>query len=60
MLVTMSPGLVALPPGMFSVVGMMPTTLSGSFISATAFSVPSTLAGAAHVEFHLVHLGAPA
>jgi hypothetical protein len=43
MLVTMSPGLVARPPGMFSVAGMMPMTLTGSFISATALSVPSTL-----------------
>jgi len=44
MLVTMSPGLIALPPGMFSVEGMMPTTLSGRRMSAAAFSAPSTLA----------------
>jgi hypothetical protein len=40
----MSPGRVARPPGMFSVVGMTPTTLTGSFISPTATMVPSTLA----------------
>ena len=43
MLVTMSPGRVALPPGMFSVAGITPTTFSGSFIAATALSVPKTL-----------------
>ena len=42
--VTTSPGLLAAPPGMFSVAGMTATTLSGNFISATAFIVPSTLA----------------
>ena len=42
MLVTMSPGLIARPLGMFSQAGMTPTTLILSFISATARSVPST------------------
>ena len=42
MLVTTSPGLVALPPGMFSLAAMTPTTLIGSFISAMACRVPST------------------
>ena len=39
----MSPGRVAAPSGMFSQVGTRPTTLSGNFISAMAFIVPSTL-----------------
>ena len=43
MLVTMSPGLIAWPPGMFSQLGMTPTTLIGGFISASALIVPSTL-----------------
>ena len=43
MLVTMSPGRVALPPGMFSVVGIKPMTFSGSFICAAARRVPNTL-----------------
>ena len=44
MLVTMSPGLLALPSGRFSVAGMMPTTLIGSLSWATALNAPSTLA----------------
>ena len=44
MLVTMSPGLIALPPGMFSVAGMMPTTFNGRRMSAAALTAPSTLA----------------
>ena len=43
MLVTMSPGLIASPPGMFSQVGTIPTTLTANPISATARMVPSTL-----------------
>jgi hypothetical protein len=35
---------MALPPGMFSVAGITPTTLSGRRISAIAFMAPSTLA----------------
>ena len=44
MLFTMSPGFDAAPPGMFSVVGTSPMTLSLGFSSATARKVPSTLA----------------
>src|ERR1043165_2559719 len=40
--VTTSPGLVAWPPGMFSQVGMTPTTLTGASMPASARSVPST------------------
>ena len=54
-LVTMSPGFVARPLGMFSQVGTMPTTLIGSCSLGAALSAPSTLGGAAHVEFHFVH-----
>ena len=52
MLVTMSPGLVALPPGIFSVVGIIPTTFMGSFISAIAVMVPNTLA-APHISYFI-------
>ena len=44
MLVTMSPGLVAAPPGMFSQAGTSPITFSFSPSSAAARKVPSTLA----------------
>jgi hypothetical protein len=40
--VTTSPGLVAWPPGMFSQVGMTPTTFSGACMPASARMVPST------------------
>jgi hypothetical protein len=53
--VTMSPGFVARPLGMFSQVGMMPTTLMGAPIVASALMVPKTERGAGHVELHLVH-----
>ena len=53
--VTMSPGLVARPLGMFSQVGMMPTTLIGAPIVASDLIVPKTLGRARHVELHLVH-----
>ena len=43
MLFTISPGLVARSPGMFSTAGVMPTTLIGKRMVATASSVPSTL-----------------
>ena len=43
---------------MFSVVGMMPITLSGSFISATAFMVPSTLP-APHMSYFISSISAP-
>ncbi len=52
MLVTMSPGLVALPPGMFSVAGITPTTLIGSLRVATACRVPSTEA-APHMSYFI-------
>ena len=60
MLVTMSPGLVALPPGMFSVAGTTPTTLIFSFSLGDRAHRAEHRGGAAHVELHLVHLGAPA
>ena len=44
MLVTTSPGLMALPSGMFSQAGMSPTTLMAGLNSASARKVPSTLA----------------
>ena len=40
--VTMSPGLVARPDGMFSQVGITPSTFTLSFSSAAARSAPST------------------
>ena len=55
-LVTMSPGRVARLPGMFSHAGMMATTLTAGCSSPSACIAPSTRAGAAHVELHLVHL----
>ena len=56
--VTMSPGLVAVLLGMFSQVGMTPTTLIGSSISAMACSVPSTLA-APHISYFISSMSAP-
>ena len=44
MLVTMSPGRVARPPGMFSQAGTMPTTLIRGCNSPSAAMVPMTLA----------------
>ncbi len=44
MLLTTSPGLIARPSGMFSHAGMTPTRFRLGFNSATARSVPSTLA----------------
>ena len=44
MLVTTSPGLIALPLGMFSQAGIRPTRLIFGFSCATARKVPSTLA----------------
>ncbi len=41
---TMSPGLEAVPEGMFSAAAMTPTTLMGSLRSATVLTVPNTLA----------------
>ena len=58
MLVTMSPGRVARPLGMFSQAGITPTTLTGSFISATARSVPSTEA-APHMSNFISSISAP-
>ena len=57
MLVTTSPGLTARPLGMFSQVGMRPTTLSFGLSSASARKRAEHAGGAAHVELHLVHLG---
>ena len=44
MLVTTSPGLTARPSGMFSQVGIRPTTLMAGLSSASARNTPSTLA----------------
>ena len=44
MLLTTSPGLVAVPLGMFSQVGTRPITLSLGLSSARLWKVPSTLA----------------
>ena len=44
MLVTTSPGLVAVPLGMFSHEGIRPITLTLGLSSASARKVPSTLA----------------
>lgn len=44
MLVTTSPGLTALPSGMFSHAGIRPTTLMAGRRSASARKTPSTLA----------------
>ena len=56
--VTMSPGLVAEPPGMFSVAGIRPTTLIGSSIRARALKVPSTLA-APHMSYFISSMPSP-
>ncbi len=53
-----SPGLVAVPEGMFSQATTMPTTLTLSFISATARSVPNTLA-APHMSNFISSMVAP-
>ena len=52
MLVTMSPGLVAAPSGMFSQVGITPMTLQPRFSSAQAVSAPNTLA-APHMSYFI-------
>ena len=48
-LVTISPGLVALPLGRFSTAGMIPIKLTGNCKSATADKVPNT-AAAPHIS----------
>ncbi len=53
--VTISPGLVARPLGMFSQVGMIPTTLIGAPIVASALIVAEDARSARHVELHFVH-----
>ena len=52
MLVTTSPGLFAVPLGMFSQVGIKPIISPGSPISATARRVPKTLA-APHMSYFI-------
>ena len=49
--VTMSPGLVAPPPGMFSQVGTTAIAFTGAFMPASARSAPSTLAAPAMSYF---------
>ncbi|MCY1529762.1 hypothetical protein D9M68_649270 [compost metagenome] len=58
MLVTTSPGLVAMPLGMFSQVGTTATTLSFRPISATAWMVPSTEA-APHMSYFISSMPSP-
>ncbi len=58
MLVTTSPGLVARPDGMLSQVGIRPTRLTLSLSSATARSVPSTLA-APHMSNFISSISGP-
>ena len=58
MLVTMSPGFVALPPGMFSQVGTIATTLIFRPISATARIVPST-EPAPHMSYFISSMPSP-
>jgi len=58
MLVTISPGLDAKPSGRFSVAGIIPTTLMGSSISATALIVPITPA-APHMSYFISSMAAP-
>ena len=55
--VTMSPGRLALPPGMFSVAGTMTVRLIGSPMRATAFMVPRTLA-APHMSYFISSISA--
>ena len=45
------------PPGMFSHAGITPITLTGAFMPAERADGAEHLAGAAHVELHLVHFG---
>ncbi|MNZ31766.1 hypothetical protein D3C78_490750 [compost metagenome] len=52
MVVTMSPGRVAPPLGMFSAQARRPTTLIGSCSSTRARKVPSTLA-APHMSYFI-------
>ena len=51
----MSPGRVALPPGMFSHAGMTATTFVAGLQLAERGHRAEHAAGAAHVELHLVH-----
>jgi hypothetical protein len=56
--VTMSPGRLALPPGIFSVAGTMMVRLIGNFMRATACIVPRTLA-APHMSNFISSISAP-
>ena len=58
MLLTISPGLVAVLLGMFSTAGTTTLTLIGSFISAMAAIVPSTLA-APHMSYFISSMAGP-
>ena len=58
MLVTTSPGLMALPLGMLSQVGTMQTTLTSALSEAMVASVPSTLA-APHMSNFISSISAP-
>ena len=50
-----SPGFSARPPGMFSVIGTMPTTVMGAFSSAIARIAPIDGRAAGHVVLHPLH-----
>ncbi len=53
--VTMSPGLTAVPDGMFSHAATTPITLSLSFSLRHRAQGADHAGSAAHVEFHFVH-----
>ena len=53
--VSTSPGFIARPPGMFSVVGTMPITLIGAFSSPIARMAQTTAAPPGHVVLHPLH-----
>ena len=52
MLVTMSPGLLASPSGIFSLLGITPVTLMGNFSSAMALMTPNTVP-APHMSYFI-------
>ena len=57
MLLTISPGLVAVPLGMFSQVAITPTRLTGSFRLAAALNTPNTVA-APHMSYFISSMAA--
>ena len=55
--VTMSPGLLALPPGMFSVGGIDADDVERQLHAGHGLHGAEHAGGAAHVVLHLVHFG---